>query len=65
MGTTWFEDGQRRVVRRQLEKRFGPLSPAVQSCIESWSTERLDEVSLKLLEARSLDELGLGEDRPA
>jgi hypothetical protein len=73
MATTWFEQGvekglvqgQRRLLRRQLEKRFGALSPTVLARIESWPAERLEEAGLLLLDARSLEELGLGEDRPA
>jgi hypothetical protein len=69
MATTWFEEGvekgQRRLLRRLLEKRFGPLSAPVLARLESWPTERLEEVGVQLLEARSLEELGLGEDRPA
>jgi hypothetical protein len=72
MATTWFEQGieqglvrgQRRVLQQQLEKRFGPLSPDALATLESWQSERLDDVALKLLDAKSLDELGLGEDKP-
>ena len=65
IGSTWFEQGQQRVLLRQLEKRFGPLSPEARARLNSWSTERMDDVSLKLLDAHSLDELGLGENKPA
>jgi hypothetical protein len=57
--------GQRRILLLLLEKRFGPLSPEARARLESWPTERLDEVTLALVDARSLEELGLGEDRPA
>ena len=73
MATTWFEQGleegllkgQRRTLLLMLEKRFGPLSPESRARLESWPKERLDEVTLALVDARSLEELGLGEDRPA
>jgi hypothetical protein len=55
----------RLLVSRQLEKRFGPLPPETRVRLESWPTERLEEVGEKLLDARSLDELGLGPDRIA
>jgi hypothetical protein len=66
MVKTWFDQGakvgqlrgQRRVLQTQLERRFGPLSPEARARLESWSTERMDELSLALLEARSLQELG-------
>lgn len=69
MATTWFEQGveqgERRLFQRLLEKRFGPLTPQAKAKLEAWPTERVEEISLKLLDAQSLDELGLGEDKPA
>jgi hypothetical protein len=69
MATTWFEEGQlaglRRTVSRQLEKRFGPLSAETRTRLEALQAERLEEIALSLLDARSLDELGLGPDRLA
>lgn len=69
MATTWFEQGklqgERRIVRRFLEKKFGPLSPAVLARLESLTAEQLDEISEKYLQARSLDELNLGEEKHA
>ena len=70
---TWFEEGlekgleqgQRRTLRRQLEKRFGPLGPRTLARLESLSAERVEELCLGVLDARSLDELGLGADPPA
>jgi hypothetical protein len=66
---TWFEQGElkglQRLLRRQLEKKFGPLSPEVVHRLESWSAERLEEAADKILDARSLEELGLGPDQPA
>jgi hypothetical protein len=52
-------EGQRRSARLQLEKRFGPLSPAVQQRLNEWPAERLDELLLALLDAPSLKALGL------
>ncbi len=67
MMTTTFEkgvlkgiqEGQRRSVRLQLEKRFGPLPPAVRERLDQWPAERLDDLVLALLEAPSLKALGL------
>ena len=53
------QQGQRTMLRKQLEARFGPLSPGAQQRLESLSTERLEALALELLEARSLPELGL------
>ena len=53
------EKGERQTIRRQLEKKFGPLSPAVQQRLEDWPAERLEELALDLLDATSLRALGL------
>jgi hypothetical protein len=69
MGTTGFEEGlrqgERRVVQAQLDRRFGPLPPEIRIRLESLSLEELDEVSLQLLDAKSLDDLELGADQSA
>jgi hypothetical protein len=57
------EEGRLRtlhLIARQLEKRFGPLSPETRLRLESWPEDRLEEVAVNLLDARSLDDLGLG-----
>ena len=65
---TWLEEGElkglRRLLRRQLEKKFGPLSPEALRRFETWTAERLEDVGLASIDARSLDELGLGPDQP-
>ena len=53
------QEGQRELLRKQLETRFGPLSPAVQSRLESWPADRLTELGQALLSATSLQQLGL------
>jgi hypothetical protein len=63
MATTWYEQGQFNLVRRQLEKRFGQLPPRVLARLEALSPGRLEELSLALLDARSLEELGLENDQ--
>jgi hypothetical protein len=66
---TWYEQGelqgQRKLLQRLLEKRFGPLNSVVLTRLCSLTEEQLSDISLRLLDSpRSLDELGLGEDRP-
>jgi hypothetical protein len=69
MTKTWFEEGlekgleqgQRRMLQKQLEVRFGPLSPPVRQRLEAWPTDRLVELGQALLQAQSLRELGLEE----
>jgi hypothetical protein len=63
MAMTTFEkglqQGQRTTLRKMLEARFGPLSPIAQQRLDSLGTEQLEALALALLEARSLQELGL------
>lgn len=73
VGTTWFEQGietgivrgQLRTLRKLLEKRFGPLSPAVLTRLEAFSEVERDRITVQLLDARSLAELGLDETQLA
>jgi hypothetical protein len=68
MVKTWFEQGEeqglqkgRAIVRRQLEKRFGPLGKEAQARLQAWPADRLEELGEALLTANSLKELGLEE----
>ncbi|MDB5312069.1 MAG: hypothetical protein JWO38_6271 [Gemmataceae bacterium] len=51
--------GVREVVRKQLEKKFGPLGGEVRQRLEALPIEKLDELLLAVLDAKSLDEIGL------
>jgi hypothetical protein len=53
------QQGQRTMLRKVLEARFGPLNPSAQQRFESLSPEQLEDLVLSLLKARSLQELGL------
>jgi hypothetical protein len=55
------QQGQRTMLQKQLEARFGPLSPNAQQHLESRSPEQLEALALSLLEAQSLQEMGLEE----
>lgn len=71
---TWFDEkkeegriqgmiqGKWELLVPQLRKKFGPLSPAVLHRLQTWPLERLQEVGEALLDAQSLEELGLGEE---
>ena len=50
---------KREDVRKLLDKKFGPLPQDVLAHIEALSVERLDEILLAILDAKSLDEVGL------
>ncbi len=58
------EKGQRSLVLRQLEQRFGSLSAVARQRLETWPADRLPELGSRLLTASSLQELGL-EDTPS
>jgi hypothetical protein len=53
------EEGQRRLVRSQIELRFGPLSQRATNRLTTWPVERLEELGLAVVKAQTLEELGL------
>jgi hypothetical protein len=53
------QQGWRTALRKQLQARFGPLSPGAQEHLDSLGPERLEALTLALLTAGSLRELGL------
>ena len=53
------EQGERRAVLRQMEKKFGPLSAEVKRRVEALSPEALARLQLDLLDAHALEELRL------
>jgi Domain of unknown function (DUF4351) len=57
--------GQCRILALQLEQLFGPLNPKVRERLESLSAERLDELTCSILQAKSLQELGLADESTA
>jgi Domain of unknown function (DUF4351) len=63
MAMTTFEkglqQGQRTMLQKQLEARFGVLSPSARGRLDSLGPERLEALALALLKAQSLQELGL------
>jgi hypothetical protein len=50
-------EGEGRVLRIQLEQRFGQLSEAVEKKLSDCSVEEIEDLALRLLDARSIDEL--------
>ena len=55
------EEGMQRegllMVRRMLEKRFGALPPAIEQHLAQLAVAELESLSLRLLDATSLEEL--------
>jgi len=52
-------EGQRRMALLLLEAKFGPLSPVVKQRVEALSPEQLQQLSLDLIQGRSLQEMHL------
>lgn len=65
MATGWLERGRetgiRAMVRKQLEKKFGPLPADAAVRLDTLPIERVEEIGLGVIDARSLGELGLAE----
>jgi hypothetical protein len=63
MAVTTFEkglqQGQRTMLKKLLEARFGPLSASGRERLDVLSSERLETLAVELLSAQSLQELGL------
>jgi flagellar biosynthesis/type III secretory pathway protein FliH len=53
------QQGQRTTLRKQIEARFGPLSTSAQERLDSLNSARLEGLTLELLKAQSLQDLGL------
>ncbi len=51
------QKGRKEILRRQLEKRFGPLPSAIETQLSILSEAQLDDLALRLLDAGTLDEL--------
>lgn len=50
-------EGQASILLRQLERRFGPLPDAVTQCICAADSAQLEQWSLNILDAVSLDDV--------
>jgi hypothetical protein len=59
MTTTWHEQGERKILERQLRRRFGPLSDRARERLAAMPEERLEELADGILDGKSLKELGL------
>ncbi len=51
------QDGERTVLRRQIEKRFGSIPVNLETRLDALSTAELEELSVRLLDASSLEGL--------
>lgn len=55
----------RKMLRRQLEKKFGPLTDWQQDEVMFMPPDKLEPLALALIDAKSLDELGLADKSQA
>jgi hypothetical protein len=53
----WLKEGEVNVLRRMIAKRFGNLPSWVEKRLMDLSTAELEELSLRFLDTKSLDEL--------
>jgi hypothetical protein len=51
------QEGELIILRRQISKRFGPLSASVNDRLSRLSTSELEDLSLRLFDATSIDDL--------
>ncbi len=51
------QQGRLEILRRLLEKRFGPLPNAAATRLYALSETELDQLALRILDASTLDEL--------
>ena len=51
------QEGEKALLRRQLERRFGPLPEWADAQITAADTATVEQWGLRLLEARSLEEV--------
>jgi hypothetical protein len=52
-----YERGEMAILMRQIEKRFGPLPSWASQQIEALSAPGLEDLALRLLDVRTLEEL--------
>jgi hypothetical protein len=58
------EQGERRSALRQMEAKFGPLTPEVRQKVEALPPEALAQLQIDILKAQALEELHLDERSP-
>jgi len=51
------EEGERQLLLRMMDKRFGPVTASVKKRILALSVPKIERIALRLLDARSLDDL--------
>jgi hypothetical protein len=51
------EEGERKIVLRQIAKRFGPVPATAREHIDALPASKLERLALRLLDATSLNEL--------
>ena len=52
-----YREGERAVLRRLIERRFGPVPDWAETRLATLSSEEVDDISARLLDAQSLEQL--------
>ena len=52
-----FQRGELTILRRQFEKRFGPLPAWAEERLANWAARDLEELGVRMLDAQSLEDL--------
>ncbi len=55
------ERGQRDLLWRLIQQRFGPVPETVRQRFDAWPANRLDDLTMSVLTAASLRDLGLAD----
>jgi hypothetical protein len=50
-------EGERTVLRRLMERRFGPIPDWAETRLATLSSEEVDDISMRILDAQSLEQL--------
>jgi Domain of unknown function (DUF4351)/Putative transposase, YhgA-like len=55
--TSWMEQGERKIVKRQLNRRFNNISPTLENRINNLSLEQVENLSDAIFDLKSLEDL--------
>jgi hypothetical protein len=55
--TSWMEQGIRKIIKRQLRRRFNNISPILENRINSLSLEQIEKLADAIFDLKSLEDL--------
>jgi Domain of unknown function (DUF4351) len=56
-------EGEIQFLQKVLQRKFGPLNESVRESLAAMSIEQIDQVVDQIWDAKSLDEVGLSNER--